>query len=72
MSRKQGAPIRLTSAVSPCKGCPERMLGCHSNCEAYASFRAECDALLEARRSKQEYNDYIDDTLKRFPGLRSI
>lgn len=72
MNRKQGAPIRLTPAVSPCKGCPDRSPGCHSGCEKYADFRAECDAYIEARRRKHEYNDYIDDTLKRFPGLRSI
>lgn len=72
MSRKKGAPIRLTSAVSPCKDCPKRAEYCHSKCEAYAEFRAECDALIEARNRKREVNDYIDDTIKRFPGLRNI
>lgn len=72
MNRKQGATIRLTLAESPCQDCPTRSPGCHSHCEAYAAFRKECEALAEAQRARSDYNDYIRQTISRFPGERKI
>ena len=46
-------------SVSPCKDCPDRTLGCHSNCEKYIAFQqnlAEEKALAyERRRKESEY-----------------
>lgn len=43
---------------APCKGCQERYLGCHANCEKYKEFKAETDAERDARAVRQErYND---------------
>lgn len=33
----------------PCKGCPDRAMGCHGKCEEYAAFKAEREAELHAR-----------------------
>lgn len=35
--------IRLTSYASPCMGCEERHVGCHSECDKYRQFRADID-----------------------------
>lgn len=72
MGRKKGAATYLLPVKSPCKDCPSRVLHCHSNCEAYAAYREQCDALAEQRLRNMEYNEYITDTMKRFPGKRQI
>lgn len=33
----------------PCKGCTDRYITCHSECEAYKAFRAERDRQIEER-----------------------
>lgn len=35
--------------IAPCKGCPERHVGCHASCSKYAEFKAGCEARREAR-----------------------
>ena len=35
--------IRLTSYTSPCMGCEDRHVSCHSECEKYRQFRADID-----------------------------
>lgn len=63
---------RLIPANGPCKGCTARELGCHSKCEEYIAFRAECDALAEERLKHRDVNNYIDDVMRRMPGIRNI
>ena len=47
---------------APCKGCTEREVGCHANCERYAEFRVAKDnekrAKAESRRGDFEINNY--------------
>ena len=48
---------------TPCKGCQERFVGCHSTCEKYAQMRKEIDELNEKRRKavseRVAYNEYF-------------
>ncbi len=49
-----------------CKGCEERHVGCHIDCEVYKAYRANLDKEKEARIQAQKVNDVIDDyTVKR-------
>lgn len=31
-------------ANAPCKGCPDRVVGCHSTCTKYTEYRKQQDA----------------------------
>lgn len=44
---------------SPCYNCEERQVGCHSTCESYKTFRAECDRLNDLK-NKQKEQDYLE------------
>lgn len=39
---------------TPCLGCKDRHPHCHSECEAYAEFRAKQDMMIEMRVKMQE------------------
>ena len=39
---------------APCKDCPDRHQGCHSECEKYIAFRKERDELNELRHQENE------------------
>lgn len=43
--------------TQPCKDCPDRKVGCHSQCEKYKAWRAEYDKLKEKIRQ-----DHVVDT----------
>ena len=62
----------LSPIPSPCKNCPEQADHCHGKCEKYAAFRAKIDALAEERKHDRDYNEYLADMMKRFPGKRSL
>jgi len=36
--------------AAPCKNCPNRHVGCHSQCDDYKDWRAERDKVLEIKR----------------------
>lgn len=38
--------------IAPCKDCPDRHIGCHSECEKYLSFKADV-----ANRKEQQDNE---------------
>ena len=38
----------------PCRGCPDRLLGCHSNCQRYKAYRAELEELRKAGKVKMD------------------
>lgn len=40
----------MSNCKAPCKNCPDRHLGCHSDCEKYKEFA--------------EYRRYISDRIK--------
>lgn len=72
MGEAKGKCKHLLPFGSPCKDCAARRPHCHASCEAYAAYRAKCDALAEERKRKTEFSEYITDTMKRFPGKRHI
>lgn len=37
---------------APCKNCEKRYVGCHSKCEAYIAFDAQCKKFREERALK--------------------
>lgn len=49
--------------VAPCKGCTDRIVGCHSQCEQYKAFKDDMKA--EQDKTKQAYvgevaaDDYV-------------
>ena len=67
-----GETKAISPLPSPCKDCPDRADHCHGKCEKYAAFRAKLDTLAEERKNKRDYDEYISDTIKRFPGTRKL
>ena len=45
---------------APCKGCEERVLGCHDQCERYQDYRKKQDKYNLAVR-KEKYKNYGGD-----------
>lgn len=43
---------------SPCYGCDERSVRCHSTCDRYATFRGYCDNIIAARAAINAGDDY--------------
>jgi hypothetical protein len=39
---------------APCKDCPNRHQGCHSECDKYIAFRKERDELNELKHKEKE------------------
>lgn len=39
--------------ICPCKGCPERVVGCHGSCVRYQEYNQEREAIRKARRLDQ-------------------
>lgn len=54
------------------KDCPNRKYDCHSKCEKYARYRAECDKLIAQRNMNRDVNDAIGAAMKRLPGKREV
>lgn len=44
---------------APCKGCPDRVLGCHDDCIRYKKYKADMD---DWRKEKEEF--HIDTVLE--------
>jgi hypothetical protein len=42
-----------------CKGCTERIIGCHSTCQSYLVFAEDCERVRENRRNESTYNRYL-------------
>lgn len=58
-----------TKKDNPCKGCPDRCVGCHSDCERYLAWRKvydEWNSKVFNERSKSRAVDkyLIDRSLK--------
>lgn len=43
---------------SPCHYCSDRRVGCHSECEKYKAFKAECEEERQKRLKDNEFNGY--------------
>lgn len=55
------------SRSCPCKGCSDRVLGCHASCGAYKNFKGEVDRV---NRNRAEYmRERTLDNQHRQPGL---
>lgn len=54
-----------TKKKTPCYDCTKRSQDCHSNCEAYAAYRAELDEKnrlkFEAKQQERLIDDYLAD-----------
>ena len=48
---------------SPCYGCADRHLGCHSSCEKYEKFRERLDEIHKERDMETALN-YLDTRRK--------
>ena len=56
---------RTTLPGCPCRGCGERQEACHSSCEAYAEWKAENDAVREARTQENLLGGYAVEACER-------
>ena len=45
----------------PCKNCPDRYLGCHSNCDNYKKFKEEIAERKRKQQRGREYFNYLID-----------
>ena len=52
MNNKNGQKIS-DDRIAPCKGCPDRYLGCHDRCERFNKWK---DRLHERKAREKEYN----------------
>jgi len=44
--------------TSPCKGCEDRHVGCHSECDAYIAFKNIREEEREAVHKKKRVDEY--------------
>lgn len=47
--------------LSPCKDCPVRHVGCHSDCSKYIHYREEVDKENKIRREKEQMNRLVGE-----------
>lgn len=57
--------FELRGTTAPCKDCPDRYLGCHSECERYADFCRELERIRAARKEGSELNAYQSEAYRR-------
>lgn len=59
----------MANKLPPCKGCEDRVIGCHSVCEKYITWKAERDELkkelTKIAMQEQEQNDIEKSRKKR-------
>lgn len=48
----------------PCKGCEERIVGCHSTCERYIEWKALIDLEREARNEETSISCQIRSAIR--------
>lgn len=51
---------------TPCKDCPDRVLGCHSVCKEYKLFQEERRRELEQKRMQYLTNPLSNDYFRRY------
>lgn len=54
------------------RNCPDRTWDCHTWCEKYKAYRAECDRLIHQKDLDRDVVMAIGDAMKRIPGKRGI
>ena len=59
----------MAHKLPPCKGCEDRVIGCHSVCDKYITWKAERDELkkelTKIAMQEQEQNDIEKSRKKR-------
>ena len=59
----------MVKIVTPCKGCEDRAVGCHSVCDKYITWKAERDEIkremTKIAMQEQEQNDIEKSRKKR-------
>ncbi len=50
---------------APCKECPDRKIGCHSECARYITYRAEKDEERAKRMELHRVNEAVKDGMER-------
>ena len=46
-------PTSATREIAPCKGCTDRYIACHDNCQRYQAWKAE---VYEVQQKRNEFN----------------
>lgn len=46
---------------SPCQGCDERYIGCHSQCDLYKAYKQKIDEQVKARLKERNIDKAIRD-----------
>lgn len=49
----------------PCKGCQNRSITCHGECDKYDKWREDLDRLNERNRPNKDAWGYIADSIKK-------
>lgn len=49
--------------LCPCKGCTERLVGCHSTCNRYLEWRKDRDQEVGSIKNKHQRERSIDNAL---------
>lgn len=59
----------MANKLPPCKGCEDRVIGCHSVCDRYITWKAQRDELkkelTKIAMQEQEQNDIEKSRKKR-------
>lgn len=51
----------MTSIKNPCRGCPDRKVGCHAWCDAYLAFRKAKDEENRRKFIERELNHAYEE-----------
>lgn len=61
---------------SPCMGCPERKVGCHSTCDKYLDYRSKLDGenkkINDAKSKDATMYEYVFDRLSTYDAKRKL
>lgn len=62
----------MANSISPCKGCPDRLItadfNCHTSCDRYLSYRAEIDAKRGEKYTQNQIRTHEFDAMRRMKG----
>ena len=52
--------------------CPDRVIGCHSTCERYKTYREYLDKINRARLAENDANAYFDLRRLKYRGVMAF
>ena len=53
----------------PCHHCPDRKVGCHSECHRYKVYQEQIDDLKKKKRVENDFKEYMMDQRERMRKL---